>query len=52
MITSMAEECADPATALPKAISLCVPVGGIVGLFFVSSLVALTPGAGLPSSIM
>lgn len=36
MISSMAEECADPALKLPKAIALAVPVGGIAGLFFVS----------------
>lgn len=32
----MAEECGDPTTKLPRALSLCVPVGGIAGLFFVS----------------
>lgn len=32
----MAEECGDATTKLPKALSLCVPVGGIAGLFFVS----------------
>lgn len=37
MISSMAEECGDPTVKLPKAISLCVPVGGIAGLFFVSA---------------
>ena len=31
----MAEECGDPTIKLPRAISLCVPVGGIAGLFFV-----------------
>jgi hypothetical protein len=36
MITSMAEECGDPTTKLPKALSLSVPVGGLAGLFFVS----------------
>ena len=36
MISSMAEECGDPTVKLPNAISLCVPVGGIAGLFFVS----------------
>lgn len=35
MISSMAEECDDPATKLPKALSLCVPVGGLAGLFFI-----------------
>lgn len=38
MITSMAEECGDATTKLPKALSLCVPVGCIAGLFFVSFL--------------
>lgn len=36
MVSSMAEECGDPTVKLPKAIALCVPVGGIAGLFFVS----------------
>jgi amino acid transporter len=36
MISAMAEECGDPTVKLPKAIALCVPVGGIAGLFFVS----------------
>ncbi|EXJ94240.1 hypothetical protein A1O1_02633 [Capronia coronata CBS 617.96] len=35
MISAMAEECASPAIKVPKAISLCVPVGGFAGLFFV-----------------
>lgn len=35
MISAMAEECSDPAVKVPKAISLCVPVGGFAGLFFV-----------------
>lgn len=35
MITSMAEECDDPTKKLPKALALCVPVGGIAGLFFI-----------------
>jgi amino acid transporter len=35
MISSMAEEVADPAVKVPKAIALCVPVGGIAGLFFI-----------------
>jgi amino acid transporter len=33
MISAMAEECSDPAVKVPKAISLCVPIGGIAGLF-------------------
>ncbi|KAF2104657.1 amino acid transporter [Rhizodiscina lignyota] len=35
MISAMAEECDHPATKVPTAISLCVPVGGFAGLFFV-----------------
>lgn len=35
MISCMAEECADPAVKMPKAISLCVPVGGFAGFFFI-----------------
>ena len=35
MISSMAEEVADPTTKVPWAISLCVPVGGVAGLFFI-----------------
>lgn len=35
MISSMAEECADPTVKVPWAISLCVPVGGFAGLFFI-----------------
>lgn len=37
MITSMAEECGDATVKLPRALSLAVPVGGIAGLFFVST---------------
>ena len=32
MITSMAEECADPTVKVPKALALCVPVGFIAGM--------------------
>jgi amino acid transporter len=35
MISSMAEEVSDPAVKVPRAISLCVPVGGLAGLFFI-----------------
>ena len=35
MISSMAEEVSDPSKKVPRAISLCVPVGGIAGLFFI-----------------
>jgi amino acid transporter len=34
MISSMAEETSDPTTTVPKAISLCVPVGGVAGELF------------------
>lgn len=35
MVSSMAEECANPAVKVPQAISLCVPVGGFAGFFFI-----------------
>jgi amino acid transporter len=35
MVSSMAEECGDPAVKLPRALALCIPVGGLAGLFFV-----------------
>ncbi|KAK4504034.1 hypothetical protein PRZ48_004949 [Zasmidium cellare] len=35
MISSMAEECADPTVKVPRAISLCIPVGGFWGLLFI-----------------
>ena len=35
MISSMAEEVSDPAVKVPKALSLCVPVGGFAGFFFI-----------------
>ncbi|KAE9364440.1 amino acid transporter [Stipitochalara longipes BDJ] len=43
MISSMAEEVADPAIKVPKAMSLCVPVGGIAGLFFILPICATMP---------
>ncbi|KAK3378739.1 amino acid/polyamine transporter I [Lasiosphaeria ovina] len=43
MISAMAEECGDPAVKLPKAIALCVPVGGIAGLFFIIPICATMP---------
>jgi amino acid transporter len=43
MISSMAEEVADPAVKVPKAMSLCVPVGGIAGLFFILPICATMP---------
>ena len=35
MISAMAEECKNPTVKVPRAISLCVPVGGFFGLFFI-----------------
>jgi len=35
MISSMAEECPNPAVKVPQAMGLCVPVGGFAGLFFI-----------------
>lgn len=35
MISSMAEEVSEPTRQVPMALSLCVPVGGVAGLFFV-----------------
>ncbi|KAI1611195.1 amino acid/polyamine transporter I [Exophiala viscosa] len=43
MISAMAEECADPAVKVPKAISLCVPVGGFAGLFFIIPICVTLP---------
>ncbi|KAI0025928.1 amino acid transporter [Xylariomycetidae sp. FL0641] len=43
MISSMAEECDEPRVKLPNALSLCVPVGGIAGLFFIIPLCATLP---------
>ncbi|RSM13184.1 hypothetical protein CEP52_002040 [Fusarium oligoseptatum] len=43
MITSMAEECGDATVKLPRAISLCVPVGFVAGLFFVIPICATLP---------
>lgn len=43
MISSMAEEVADPAIKVPWAISLCIPVGGVAGLFFVLPLCFTLP---------
>jgi amino acid transporter len=43
MISAMAEECESPTVKLPKAIALCVPVGGIAGLFFVIPICATMP---------
>ncbi|KAH9815347.1 amino acid transporter [Teratosphaeria destructans] len=43
MISSMAEEVADPSIKVPRAISLCIPVGGIAGLFFVIPICVTLP---------
>ena len=43
MISSMAEECDHPTTKVPTAISLCVPVGGIAGLFYIIPICATMP---------
>jgi amino acid transporter len=43
MVSSMAEEVAMPAIKVPQAISLCVPVGGVAGLFFVLPLCFTLP---------
>ena len=57
MISSMAEEVADPAVKVPSAISLCIPVGGTAGLFVSYSLAMvyysseLPPRCNSPSSV-
>lgn len=43
MISSMAEECRDPAVDLPKALSLCIPIAGVAGLFFILPICATLP---------
>ncbi|KEQ97355.1 hypothetical protein AUEXF2481DRAFT_593059 [Aureobasidium subglaciale EXF-2481] len=43
MISSMAEECENPSVRVPRAIALCVPVGGIAGLFFIIPICVLLP---------
>ncbi|TVY31624.1 putative amino-acid permease [Lachnellula subtilissima] len=43
MISSMAEEVADPAIQVPRALSLCIPVGGLAGLFFIIPICATMP---------
>lgn len=43
MISAMAEECDHPATKVPTAISLCVPVGGLAGFFFIIPICATLP---------
>lgn len=46
MISSMAEECENPAIKVPQAISLCVPVGGFAGLFFILPICFTLPPLG------
>ncbi|KAH8693042.1 putative amino acid permease [Talaromyces proteolyticus] len=43
MISSMAEECANAVVKVPQAISLCIPVGGIAGLFFIIPICVTLP---------
>ena len=43
MIASMAEEVDRPVIKVPQAISLCVPVGGLAGLFFILPICATLP---------
>lgn len=43
MISSMAEEVADPAVTVPRALGLSVPVGGVAGLFFILPINATLP---------
>ncbi|KAL3461014.1 amino acid/polyamine transporter I [Aspergillus heterothallicus] len=43
MVTSMTEEVHSPAIKVPQAMSLCIPVGGITGLFFILPICATLP---------
>lgn len=43
MVSAMAEECDNPTIKLPKAMALCVPVGGIAGLFYIIPICATMP---------
>jgi amino acid transporter len=43
MISSMAEEVSDPAVKVPRAMSLCVPIGGFAGLFYIIPICATMP---------
>ncbi|EEA20752.1 hypothetical protein TMatcc_000741 [Talaromyces marneffei ATCC 18224] len=43
MISAMAEECSNAVVKVPQAISLCVPVGGIAGLFFIIPICVTLP---------
>ena len=39
----MSEEVSNPEIKMPRAISLCVPVGGIAGLFYIIPICAVMP---------
>jgi amino acid transporter len=43
MVTSMAEECKDPEVEVPRAMALCIPCGGVAGLFFILPLCFTLP---------
>jgi len=43
MISSMAEEVHDPSVMVPKALSLCIPIAGISGLFFIIPICVTMP---------
>lgn len=43
MISSMAEECADPAVKVPQALAYSIPVGLTAGLFFVVPICVTLP---------
>lgn len=43
MVTSMAEECEEPETQVPRAMTLCMPLGGVAALFFVLPLCFTLP---------
>ena len=51
MISSMAEEVASPATQVPKALSLCIPIGGIAGLFFILPICFTMPALTVFNSV-
>jgi amino acid transporter len=43
MVTSMAEECAEPEVEVPRAMVLCIPFGGLAGLLFILPLCFTLP---------
>jgi amino acid transporter len=43
MISSMAEEVHDPSVKVPKALSLCIPIAGVSGLFFIVPICVTMP---------